>query len=261
MKAIIPNNSMELIDLNCFESRNDLVQYIILDYMYKTNEISGSWILQVIIEGEGIDISVASVGRALKELDVKGYTKSVKNKGRVITQEGIGYLLKLKSAVEQELLQRRLAKSIKTEDFYQLLDLVRARRVLEAESARLAAYRITDLKVKEILSGLEKHERIVATGNDPTNEAFDFHIKVAEASGNKFIKASIEMLIYYNTQLELLFPQLVTRESGEEYSNDHRKIAEAIIAKEPDKAETEMMLHMTKILDALKAQSERIEKK
>ncbi len=250
----ISHDLEDLIELNCFSSKSEVIQYMILDYMSRSKETVGSWALRVMLEYRGVSISVASVGRALIELDSKGYTESISTKGRIIAAKGREFLEEKKNLVEHELLQKRLLKSVTPQDYSELLDLVRARRSLEAESARLAAKRATDQEKKQLLASLNNHITKVACGIDPTNEAFDFHIKVAEASHSRFILATINLLIYYNEQLEYNFPYLVTRELGTQYNQDHQAIAEAIFQGEPAEAEKAMRLHMTNILEALKSQ-------
>ncbi len=247
-------NIDELTSLNCFESRGELIEYLILECMSISKETMGSWTLKVLLDGRGVSISIASVGRALMILDAKGYTKLVSTKGRHITEKGISYLSEKRKVAEHKYIQRRMDKSASPDDFCELLDLIRARRALESESARLAAIRATDLEKDKIMQGLREHQSIATCGKDPTGEAFNFHIKVAESTHSHFIIAAIQLFIFYNEQMEYKFPYLVTRDLGMQFYEDHQEIAKAILKSDPQNAESLMWAHMTNILEAIKKQ-------
>lgn len=250
------NDFNQLMELNCFGSKNDAVSYFILDYIARTKEPVGSWVLSAMLQYGGLEISVASVGRILIDLDIKGYTVAIKNKGRIITEEGINCLKEKNVQVEHELIQKRILKSTTPNDYYELLDLTIARRAVEMECAKLAAQNATLEQKNYIVKALEVHKVKTIAGNDPTKEAFDFHMTVAEATNNRFFIATVQLLVYFNKIIEAAFPELATRNS-ECLHLEHRKITEAIVNGDSKEASLQMYNHMTTIYETIKSELEK----
>jgi len=66
-------------------------------------------------------------------------------------------------------------------------ELFEARRLVEIETARLAASRRTDSDLEEILRALEDHERAIEDGSPAVEPSVRFHVEVAEAAHNEVL--------------------------------------------------------------------------
>ncbi len=178
---------LNLEETNLFSTQEEAAHYMLLEYLLNSQEPVGSWVLKVVLELKGIDVSIATVGRYLKSLDSKNFTKLIGSQGRMITTEGANFVKKLTIDLEMEQLQRKLIDAAHPRNFEELLDVLLARKALESESARLAAVRATDKNIEQIRKTLERHRICVENKNDPTSPSLDFHRKVTLASQNRFL--------------------------------------------------------------------------
>jgi len=134
-----------------------------------------------------------------------------------------------------------VVRGLSAKEFGQLC-LVRA--LLEPKAAALAAENFTDealRKLRKIHSQQEKaHELGLSTEIPLLNH--DFHCMLAEHCGNPFLKDIIGILlilttIYWNSSISL--PYLDSANLSE-----HKKILEALAARDPEKASIEMARHL-----------------
>lgn len=238
-----------------WESREEAIQYFLLKYLRHSEEPVGAWVLKVMLDLKDIEVSVATVGRSLKRLDSLGYTRLVGTRGRVITKKGIAYVEEKSDAIEREQLQVNLIKATKPKTFEELLDVLRTKKVLECEAARLAAIRADSKDIQAIEESMERHERRLASANDDaTSTSLDFHRKVAMASKNNFLIASLDLLIYEEIKLESQLADLMLRSEKVKHAQQHRLIANAIIAKSAEEAAYEMGIHFNELIKAIKEQ-------
>lgn len=237
-----------------FSSKAELVEYLLLVYLSKSKEPVGSWALKVMLEVKHIEVSTATIGRLLKSLDSKKYTRLLGTSGRMITPEGIRYANELSERLMRERLQRRLMEAAQPQNIDELIDLLVARKAIECETARLAAGRADEADIETLRHSMDKHEETVRRSTDPTAAAFDFHEKVARISRNRFLIAALDVLIYEELRLEAHFPTLITRERGGEYLEQHRAIAAAIKNGDEETSHRLMGLHIDTLIEAIREQ-------
>jgi DNA-binding FadR family transcriptional regulator len=118
------------------------------------------------------------------------------------------------------------------------------RRLIEAESARLAATLARPAQVRAIR---EAAEASVAAHQDHAlfrQQDRLFHDAVAEASGNVFLQAAVTSLRDFKEQSDRLLFAGGLPGSLEVAAQQHVQIAEAIAAGDPDKAGTAMIQHI-----------------
>ena len=252
----IENITLEgILNHDGFASQKDLIEVLSLEYLSKNTIPIGAWKLKLALQEAGVDISEANAGRVLMRLDFQGYTKLESSRGRVITEEGREFLRIQKQEVMQGKLEHDLIESVFVHNIEDLIDILRVRRAIEVEGAKLAAMRATDKDIEALLKNIETHKKEVEKGNDPTRLAFDFHLKLAEASHNKFIIALLKLIISEEEDLESKFGQLLTRERGGDYNIEHKLIVDAIRDKDSEEAQEQMEKHLTSLIGALKEQS------
>lgn len=127
-------------------------------------------------------------------------------------------------------------------DVHQLFEV---RRILEGETAALAAVRRTDEQLEllvatiaEMETGLSSEERYIAAD-------IDFHLILAEATGNRFV---VHLMHAIRDQLRLAFGT-VFHVSGSPESSvaEHRAVAEAIARRQPAAARERMNQHISRV--------------
>ncbi|RXJ01320.1 FCD domain-containing protein [Anaerobacillus alkaliphilus] len=244
-----------LEEYDFFSTKGELTEFLLLKKLSETNEPVGSWVLKTMLEVNGLEVSTATVGRILKTLDAKKYSKLVENQGRLLTAKGQTYISHLSDEVERMRLQQNLMEASKPGDFGELLDLIIARKTIECETVRLAALRATVDHIEDLYHSLEDHDHDVSCKKDPNPVACIFHEKIAEASQNRFLIATLNILIYEELKLESKISDLITREKGAEYVQHHRLIADAIRDRNADLAVRYMQEHMDAMLSAIEEQS------
>jgi DNA-binding FadR family transcriptional regulator len=123
-----------------------------------------------------------------------------------------------------------------------LFDLQEMRVALEPEAARLAALRRTDNQVAELFSCVEEMGKPGVTGPDFVDSDLRFHVTVAEASQNPFMRAInvlIEVALEAAFRVSSPIPNTVAHERA---ITRHRAIAQAI--KDGDAAGAQAAMHL-----------------
>lgn len=125
-----------------------------------------------------------------------------------------------------------------------LEELIEARKVIENETAALAASRATDEMINKLKMFLEKQKESI---NSQDKVAFgindlEWHSTIAEASQNRLLA---KMVLTIRNMLEVLIATtLEMPQSDEEAYLAHTKITEAIIRRNPDDARRAMGEHL-----------------
>jgi GntR family transcriptional repressor for pyruvate dehydrogenase complex len=125
-------------------------------------------------------------------------------------------------------------------------EILEARRLIESETAVLAAARITDKQLKELEQALEvmNAEDKESTVSEQADKRF--HCIIAEASGNSALAATVDWLweLRIKSELGALFHKRV-REMGVHPSVDeHRRIYNALSRRDPEQAKRAMLDHI-----------------
>jgi DNA-binding FadR family transcriptional regulator len=126
-----------------------------------------------------------------------------------------------------------------------MLALLELRIGLEVEAAGLAATRRSDAQVVEMQEILDRVGSNVGAAADTVGPGFDFHAKIAEATGNQYFVNTLGHLgtaTMPRWQLPQMTPSPDYQRTVEQ---QHRDILEAIRRREPDTARMLMRLHLT----------------
>ncbi|MFM1652659.1 FCD domain-containing protein [Brevibacillus sp. B_LB10_24] len=246
------------IEMELFQSKAELTEYLILKHLSHKTEPVGSWVLQTMLAQHQIKASTATIGRMLKTLDSRNLTRLIESQGRVLTEEGQTYIDHLTEELERMRYHKQLISAAQPHDIQELIDLLKARKALECEGAYLAALRRTPEHIEELKNLLKLHEQCVSEQMDPTFHAFDFHRKISEASQNRFIIAAVDILIFENQKLEGSFKNLVTRNRGCDYGVHHHAIVEAIVEQDSEEAAKLMSQHMEALIEDIEQQRQTV---
>lgn len=132
-------------------------------------------------------------------------------------------------------------------------ELTEARSLFESEAAALAASHMTD----EILAKLEEDTRRMGDPALDEKEAEDadrdFHLTIAEASGNKAILHVVHTFWRMRTEIEAVKDvyESVCSEEPAVRGEEHADILEALRNRNPDAARRAMRRHFTRLLEAM----------
>jgi DNA-binding FadR family transcriptional regulator len=127
-------------------------------------------------------------------------------------------------------------------------EVLSARRLIESEVAAIAARMATDGAVDEILRAVEAME--LKHSDKSSNEQADrnFHLAIARATGNS---ALVGVMGYLWDQRGTLWHKLKEHFQTEELRlatlADHRRIVEAIAARDPAEAKRAMRAHLERV--------------
>ncbi len=195
----------------------------------------------------GFDSSEATVSRILRNVDKHGFTKPLGAKGRVLTAKGM-------SAVAALEVQRRreavFQGAINVKSVQEVLDLLIARRAVERETARATASRANDDESDSLARLVGEHETALANGIPARDVTLGFHRYLGVVCGNKTLGGLSQVV--FDPQLDDIEDvlDLITRahESGDQSLPEHRRIARAIAARDPVRAEREMVAHFDRLI-------------
>jgi GntR family transcriptional regulator, transcriptional repressor for pyruvate dehydrogenase complex len=227
------------------DDRERKVEIMLLSAIRESLEPIGAVTLSLELQGK-LDISQATIGRKLKEFDTKGLTERIGYKGRALTQSGVEYLEDLmnSSVIHQ---QHQAFLQVLTEgDEHRLIQVLEARRALEKEIARLAAERVKDEDVVELKKIIASQKTAMDQGEPATFQNLKFHELLTRISGND-VMAHALYLVRNQSHLSLLLWNIRTAVDGI-MLEDHRNIVAAIEARDPEKAESAMALHIDRII-------------
>jgi DNA-binding FadR family transcriptional regulator len=130
-------------------------------------------------------------------------------------------------------------------------ELIEARRLFEGEAAALAATSIGDDQIAVLEDLLRKmHEEEEIRGEDADR---DFHLTIARATGNGAIIATIENLWDWRNRSPLA-RNILARARGlglEPRIAEHRRVVEALKARDPAAARQAMRDHLERVIDHL----------
>jgi len=184
---------------------------------------------------------------------VREAISQLRARGMVATQRGIGTFTRTRSAGSVEFPVQRVDPATLAE----VLALLELRISLETEAAALAAKRRSDEQVVRMEALLETIGRSATSGGDAADADFDFHLCVAESSGNHFFLDLMRHLgrsIIPRTRIDSA--GLAKRDRTEyvrEVNREHGDVLRAIANGDPDAARAAMRTHLVNSRERLRA--------
>lgn len=131
-------------------------------------------------------------------------------------------------------------------------DVWDVRRTIEMRTAALAARNATTTQAARIVALAEAMGRDDQPHDATTEEDIDFHLAIAEASGNALFQQIVNSFV---PLMRVSVPKAwETRRTAEEQSDildRHRKLAWAIANRDPEEAEKRMAAHFDEAIGAL----------
>lgn len=184
---------------------------------------------------QGIDTSPATVGRVLAGFDQLGFTRRVSNLGRVLTEEGHAWLQGVRRRRIAGAWGAKVLRDVGRATLVELRHAMVARRRLEGEAARLAAESASPDQLGRLRSILQAHRESLARGGDGAGDAKDFHVALAEVSGNPYIASALHLIRTSTRNVEELMFQLGATIGGDCFEV-HGELLMAIEGRDPRRA-------------------------
>lgn len=233
-------------------------ELIILGELNKTEQILGSGVLKEALRQAGMELSEATVGRLLRDMDNKGYTKRVGFQGRKLTTKGMERLEHLEREQQRVFYGSELLKSLNTQKKQDLIDILIARRAVEGEIARLAAQHATAAEIDQMRQVLELQSKLVNSGQTGVEQDTEFHVMLAKAGKNRILYAVVHLIRQegqFSPVLEYIRQQLRGA-----MVKDHQLILEAIEQRQLQQAYEAMVNHIEGLISDVERYWEQISK-
>ncbi len=222
--------------------RQDLRQRILEQLVHAPEPLGAGTILDRLRAG-GMKVSQPTVGRALAHTDRLGLTAKHGNRGRELTEDGRHYLEKVRrNLTSGQLTDTQLAR-VGRATLAELRQAIVSRRVLEREAARLAAEHAQAEQIAHLRRALEAQRYSLVLGARGAESAVEFHDALAEASGNRFLAAALQLIRTSTHSIRALMSALGASIGGDSYPR-HREILRAVIARDGAEAERLAGAHM-----------------
>ena len=176
-----------------------------------------------------LGVSRTTIREAINTLSTIGYVETKQGGGNFVCD------LSLKNVINP------LSRSLKT-DKKLLLELIDVRKLLEAETARLAAENLNEEGKAEIEKAIELMRQEINRGELGVNGDRAFHIAVAKAANNDALRMILEMcndLLDSTREATLKVPG-----QGKNSLKDHVLIAKAIYDMDSKEAEKRIIDHL-----------------
>ena len=172
---------------------------------------------------------------AIRKLEFYGIVKTMPQSGTLIAGLGI---VALEGLITDVL-------NIEETDFH---SLVETRVLLEVNAAGRAAERRTGDDIISLTKALDEYIKKVALGESAVEEDLLFHIKIAEASGNKVLK-SLMLIITPDIVKNFTALNVCADNRTEQTVLEHIEILDFIINQNTKGAEQAMRKHLQDIMD------------
>lgn len=225
---------------------DDETTYLTLHALSNSEGPVGCWRVRAALRTAGIELSEATAGRLLRELDHQGSTRPVGSKGRLLTEEGRARLAALGQARARNSYHSDLLQAIKAETIEDILDVLRARRAVEVESARLAAMFASEAEIQEIEQAVKSHLEEVERGGIAGEQNRAVHRLVAQASKSRVLLAVVN-LILEDQQLQEAQVR-IQRAADQLVPQEHIVLLKALKSRRPDRAAKAMRAHIDRLI-------------
>ena len=132
-------------------------------------------------------------------------------------------------------------------------ELMEARKIIESETAALAATLIDDEQLErldKIIDRMEEENRLEIQGESADRA---FHVAIAESTGNSALAAVIDNLweIRETSPMMINLMEKARSKGLKPVVDEHRKIAAALRQHNPAAARAAMQGHLTRVIDSL----------
>lgn len=224
----------------------EINMYHILSILNEKVQPLGSGLLRQLLLEKGLELSEATVGRTLIEMDRIRLTQKVGFKGREITEKGKEKLTEITNLRKRTQFGNRFVEALQATRIEDLLEVLLARRAIEREIARLAALRATEKEIKALDAILAEQEKYFSGNLLLAEHDYKFHKLIAAAAKNKVLEAALD-LIRHDSQLSPIL-EYIRKQVGGKLVVGHFEIMKGIRARDSEQAEKAMVAHIESLI-------------
>ncbi len=178
---------------------------------------------------ERFGVGRSSIREAMRVLHLLGVTEVIQGKGTFIRQPSILPLMIDWSRIAQMGI---------------ITDVMEARRFIEVLLAQLAAERATEEDIQALRAALARCRESVFNLESDIQAGVNFHLALAEAAHNQVLLIMYRTI--YDLYLETARRTRVTPEAAQSRVQDHERIFQAIVDRDPNAAAQAMREHLEK---------------
>lgn len=186
-------------------------------------------------------ISRATVREAVRSMEVRGFLKRVHGKGIMVVDNSV------------KVMYRSIGDMMSLGDF-SINELLEVRKIIEIQTASLAAERATKKDIEALRKPLEVMENAAVMDDEYHNSDFEFHIALVKAADNHLLSAIVSA--YTHLLKKLIVASSRTNYVIEQKHHYHRNIYECIIKGDGKGASDCMRTHLNATNENLKNQPE-----
>jgi len=206
----------------------------------------GAGKLSRMLSRNGVRVSEATAGRLLTVLEDKGYVSPSGRKGRVITPEGRAAVKDWLDSQKRNKTHKAFVESLKVRRRQELIDVLVARRAIEAETAALAATNAACRDIQELWRIVEEHQALLDSGCSGVEKDVEFHQALASASKNKVLAAALNVIYHHPDVGRSL--EYIRAKVGSRMVEEHRQILNKVAKRDPEAAKEAMVRHISNVI-------------
>lgn len=223
------------------------LDHAILQTIQSSRQPIGSWSIFYFLRERGFDVSAPTIGRRLRDLERLKLLKKSTVDGRVITSQGERLLRKVARDGQNRARANKLLKALDGKTQKDVIDQLIVRRIIEAESAGLAAAHASKSLVAKLEALVQKQKDSIQRGEMGVREDVGFHETLAKASGNKVIFLTVRLL---RSQEWMNYVVTAIRAKvGTSLVVDHENILSALKERNAALARRAMERHIDKLVE------------
>ena len=178
-----------------------------------------------------LDVSRPVVREALTRMKHDGLLLSRKGGRSVVANDTSGLAFRFDTGKDQ--------------DKQFLVHLYEMRAIIGPEAASLAAYRATPTALKQIRKKLQILNKAIDNGEEGTDESFDFHKSVLDASGNPQLAELAYWIGKKIWSFTLTYDTAKNGKMHDDVQKEHESLVEAIEKRDPQLARAVSRNHIT----------------
>lgn len=228
------------------QNKSQELDYAILRTLQSSRQPMGSWSLYYLLREHGHDVSAPTIGRKLRELESLNLLGKSTVDGRVITPAGIRLLRKAAHNERSRAHADKLLKALNGRTRKDIIDQLTVRRIIEVESAGLAALHASRASIAKLEKIVGKQKESIKKGRMGVGEDVGFHEALARASGNKIILTTVHLL-RSQEWMNYVVTEIRTK-VGTRLAVDHQRIISALKTRNSSLARKAMERHLSQLI-------------
>lgn len=228
------------------QSKSQDLTYAILEALQSSRQPMGSWSLYYLLRDRGYAVSAPTIGRRLRDMEQSNLVGKMTVEGRVITPAGKRRLRRTASDITIRSRADRLLAVLKSSARKDIIDQLTVRRIIEGESASLAALNASRTSIANLEKIVANQRKSVKRGEMGVGEDVGFHEALAKASGNKIVFTIVHLLRSQNWMNYVI--TAIRARVGTRLVVDHEEIIAALKERNASLSRKSMEAHISKLI-------------